>query len=527
MRRVQGSHVTDTPPDKLPAGIEHVVMGNLFGDAYADPYRKDPVGWIRDVLGEEVWSLQAELAIAIAFNTHVAAKACHGVGKSWLAARIIAWWVCTHPPEETLVLFTAPTFAQVWGIIGKELGILFAKARARGNPLPGRLLNRGTEWFIGDTLVAQGLKPEDNNENAFQGRHARYTLGIGDEADGLPASIWTGLDAIATTEDARTFVVGNPMDPSGEFATVCGDNPNTDAENREEKVWDKVITIGAFDTPNFTDEHVSDKLRKVLVSRDWVDKRRKRWGEGSAPWEGRVMGRFPKSANDKLISPEWIKKAKERTLKPHGHARLAMDVARSGDNETVIYEWWAGRLRFVEGEFDSTAPTVKRMARDAIHARRSQAAMNIDADGIGGPIYDDLHEEEEPVYEFRGGRAADDPTRFVNARSEAYWQLRLLFQDGAIDLDPDDDVLAAQLSNIKWSLDRSGRVRVETKDEMRARGVPSPDRADAVMMASVYLGSAEYEIEQLTQSIELERLKSGLDVTPIGGLTAGLLDEGM
>ena len=236
------------------------------------------------------------------------------------------------------------------------------------------------------------------------------------------------------------------------------------------------------------------------------------------------MARFPKSANDKLISPEWIVAAKKRDLPATGHARLALDVARSGDNETVIYSYHNGRFRFVDGEFSSTAPSIKRMARDAMNARHNQAAMNIDADGVGGPIYDDLHEENYPVYEFRGGRAADDPTRFVNARSEAWWMLRLLFQDGAVDLDPEDDVLAAQLSNIKWSLDRTGRVRVETKDEMAARGVASPDRADACMMAAVFLGSAEYELEQITMAIDKRR---GLHGPPIGGLTAGLLDEGM
>jgi hypothetical protein len=60
-----------------------------------------------------------------------------------------------------------------------------------------------------------------------------------------------------------------------------------------------------------------------------------------------------------------------------------------------------------------------------------------------------------------------------------------MFEQGEIDLDPNDDELAAQLCAIKWDVDSRGRVRVERKEEMRRRGLPSPDRADAVAMALV------------------------------------------
>ena len=82
----------------------------------------------------------------------------------------------------------------------------------------------------------------------------------------------------------------------------------------------------------------------------------------------------------------------------------------------------------------------------------------------------------------RDGQPAVDKERFVDARAEAYWNLRDLMEGHRDRLDPFDDRLAGQLGAIKWKLDSKGRVRIESKEEMRKRGVPRPDRADGVMM---------------------------------------------
>jgi hypothetical protein len=75
-----------------------------------------------------------------------------------------------------------------------------------------------------------------------------------------------------------------------------------------------------------------------------------------------------------------------------------------------------------------------------------------------------------PVTPYNGGEAAIDKERFLNARAEDYWTLRELFENGEIDIDPDDDKLAAQLGSIKWGIDSRGRIKIESKDDMRERG---------------------------------------------------------
>jgi phage terminase large subunit len=80
-----------------------------------------------------------------------------------------------------------------------------------------------------------------------------------------------------------------------------------------------------------------------------------------------------------------------------------------------------------------------------------------------------------PVVPYNGGAAPIDKERLVNARAEDYWTLRERFEQGEIDI--------AQLGSIKWGIDSRGRIEIESKDDMRKRGLPSPDRADAMAIA--------------------------------------------
>ena len=120
----------------------------------------------------------------------------------------------------------------------------------------------------------------------------------------------------------------------------------------------------------------------------------------------------------------------------------------------------------------------------------------VDVPGVGGGVVDRLAELDLPVVPYNGGEVPIDKERFVNARAEDYWTLRERFEQGEIDIDPDDDKLAAQLGSIKWGIDFRGRIKTESKDDMRKRGLPSPDRADtAAMIFSGRANAAPMNIE--------------------------------
>jgi hypothetical protein len=121
--------------------------------------------------------------------------------------------------------------------------------------------------------------------------------------------------------------------------------------------------------------------------------------------------------------------------------------------------------------------------------------MALDADGLGAGVFDRLIELGHSVGEIRGGKTATEPDDFINARSEWYWHLRERFERGDIDIDPNDDQLAKQLGDIKWKLTSKGQIAVETKDEMRKRGVSSPDRADALAYAFAHVDLPVVDVE--------------------------------
>jgi len=119
-------------------------------------------------------------------------------------------------------------------------------------------------------------------------------------------------------------------------------------------------------------------------------------------------------------------------------------------------------------------------------AKREHMAneIRVDGVGVGGGVVDQLLELGHDVLDMQAGASAVDSEHYLNARAEWYWALRERFEDGDIDIDPDDDELAADLGSIRYKYTARGQVQIESKDDMKKRGLPSPDRADAVMLTA-------------------------------------------
>ena len=159
---------------------------------------------------------------------------------------------------------------------------------------------------------------------------------------------------------------------------------------------------------------------------------------------------------------------------------------------------WA-RIAWAGGKV-STMETVGRVERvkrqlDAEPGLNDWTRMAVDADGVGGGVVDRLRELGHSATEIHGGRPSAEPDDYVNLRSEWYWNLRQRFEEGDIDIDPDDAVLAKQLVAIKYKVTSKGQIAVETKDEMRKRKVPSPDRADALAYAFTNMAAATVDVD--------------------------------
>lgn len=461
-------------------------------DPPENPYLHDPAGWVRATTGEHLWSKQVEILQALHDHRRVAVKAAHGPGKSFSAARAVAWWLDVHPPLEAFAATTAPTDPQVKAILWREITRAHRKGRLKGR------VTLDAQWKIGDELVAYGRKPADHDEHGFQGIHARFVLVVLDEACGIPTPLWTATDTLVTNEDSRILAIGNPDDPTSEFAKICQGAPDDGTSGRSRDGW-WVITISVFDTPNFTDEQVPSELRHYLPSATWVEERRRKWGEGSPLWVSKVEGRFPEDAQDGVVPWSWVKRCQgEQATRRIGElrvpVRLGVDVGAGGD-ETVIRAIAGGRVMGGTGEgvWRLNTSDSERIVDEVILAIRTVDATSVKVDviGVGFGVVGSLRRrvvKEIPwpvaVHAVNVAEAADDPTRFVNLRAEIWWNVgREWCQDGAWDLSEVDDDTLDELTAPKY-LEKNGRVQVESKDEIRKRIDRSTDNADALLLAA-------------------------------------------
>lgn len=429
---------------------------------------EDPVAWINNVLGEFPWSKQREILQSVMDNRYTAVKSCHDTGKSFIASRAGCHWTDTRP--DPFLVTTAPTWKQVNSILWREM----RKAHNKGE-LKGRI-NLDAEWYVNkDELIGFGRKPADYDQSAFQGIHALNVMVIIDEACGVPKTIFDAVDSLATNQRARVLAIGNPDDPSSHFAKVC--KPGSG--------WN-VIQISVFDTPAFTGEKVSDTLLDLLVSPSWVEERKKRWGESSPIYISKVLGEFPEISDDTVFHPSMLREAQERTTPPEKlpkGGQYGVDVARFGADQTAIYKSNGGKVRKVKTMHQADTNTTAEFVAFYLNMNGSDSAY-IDVIGVGGGVYDSLRAKGYPVHEFNSSERAYDSERFGNRRAEAYWHVRTLAEQGELDLPEHgkDDDLIAQLGSIRWKI-MNGKIYIESKEEMKQRGLPSPDLADAVVMA--------------------------------------------
>lgn len=446
-------------------------------------YLTDPVAWASDVLGKHMWSKQAEIANSIVNNTHTAVVSCNGAGKSATAGILGAWWVAVHDPYEVSLIASAPTYPQIARVLFRELKDNYAAAKLRGMPLPGHI-NQSEEWKLDDeygTLMGFGRRPADTDiVSAFQGIHQRYVFVILDEAGGIPADLYTAAEAVTTSADSRVLAIGNPDRRATEFHRIM----------REDETWNK-IKISAYETPNFTGEWVPEDVKPLLIQPAWVDRQKIAWGEDSARFKSKVLAEFPDEDDTAFFSQVAIDRAIDTDIEEDmmNEVWLGVDLARFGEDESRIYTNRCGRLRKHSGWSKATAiESAQRVHQTAMELGATQ--VRVDGAGLGGPVIDQivaLANNRYTVISMMGSAASPDRTRWFNARAYNFDSLREAMVEGRIDLDPDDSQLIEEMMMLRYKFHSTGSIQIESKDDMRGRGVKSPDSLDAAVYACVDL----------------------------------------
>lgn len=426
--------------------------------------RADPAAFMAIWLGADLWDKQIEIAESVRDHRRTAVKSCHGSGKSYLAARIVIWFLHAFP--SSIVLTTAPTQNQVKNILWRNVGAAYEGKRS---PLLGRCLQ--TEIDIAPDWYALGFKAEDTASDRFQGFHAENALVVIDEAAGVDDRVYEALDAVMTSEQARMLLIGNPTNPQGEFYNAF--HSSRDLYH--------TITIAASDTPNM---QAGRTIRPYLITQAWIDDAIAKHGKESPYVVARVNAEFPTASDNNLIPLAWIEAADaRRTDTSDGVLEAGLDVARMGSDQsalcirqgmTPVHESaWSGM---------DTMETVGKV-RSILADFPPLTALKVDVIGIGAGVADRLKEAGYPVIEVNVARQSSDPERWPNQRHELWWELRELFRTGQI-AGPIDDSTMGQIASPRYRYDsRHTGAIIESKEEMRKRGIRSPDRAEALMLA--------------------------------------------
>ncbi|MGE5612694.1 MAG: AAA family ATPase [Bacillota bacterium] len=508
---------------------------------------RDPNVWLNEVAHEFAWAKQRDILNSVRDNRYTVVHSCHGAGKSFIASRIIAWWISTHPLDEVFVISTAPTAAQVAAIMWREVTKIHSKAK-----LPGKINRAGyPQWYVNGELVGYGRKPSDYEDSAFQGIHARYVLVVVDEAGGVVKKLYDAIDSIATNEHARVLAIGNPDDPASHHAAICKPDSgwnvvHIDALRLPNMTYDRVVgddpenpkypltkALMEADGIPYNTEVVPDDLRELWTDERWVEERIIRWAgvpaemaveyadqperlremvksrtENSALFTAKVRGRFPTSSSEGIIPIGWAQRAMERwddlkhdrtmakSLKAtiSGALTIGVDVARTGNDQSVITLRYGN---YVHEMFKVRIEDTILLAEEVAKYMTEPGTMAvIDVIGLGSGVYDYLRKlaregkvQGTPIpfnAAARSGRRDRlGQFQFRNDRAAAWWNMRELLDPatGANLAIPNDEDLLAELAAPRYSLFQSAIMTVEEKAEIRKRLGRSTDSADSIIQA--------------------------------------------
>ena len=435
-------------------------------------WRDDPEAFVREAIGAEPTHHQRQLLKAIAFNNAVAVRSGHGTGKSACLSWLVLWFLLTRPSAK--VVCTAPTRRQLFDVLWAEITLW--KKRAKVKPLFDLLeiqsetirLSDRKDWFARAVAVNVQQSAEEQAE-ALAGYHAEHLLCIVDEASGLPDPVFRPIEGYMTQEDNKVVLAGNPTRPEGYFYRIFKD-AHFGAH------WVK-LHWSSVDSP--------------LVSQQWIELMKSRYGEDSVEFKIRVLGEFPELAERQLIPVEWVRRAVVSEIPTHildGSVApiWGVDVARFGSDETAIVSRLGNYVEFAKSRHGlDTIGAAEWVMEEIRNADLKPRMILVDVSGGHGAGVADLLRAKlgaHMVIDVNVGWSAFEPDKFRLLRDELWWRVRTAFEMQSLFIPPNEKLIR-QLTSVSYKHNERGKVVVESKESLKSRkGLPSPDLADALCL---------------------------------------------
>ena len=414
-----------------------------------DKWQKAQMMRIRDAIRADPEGYQIREAVASG----------HGIGKGAQQAMITHWHMATriNPAGVT----TANTMTQLRGKTWRELALWNSDA-----------IN--SHWFdwtatkfsrkgFHETWFQDATPNSEHNSQSFAGLHGDYVLVVFDEASTIPNKIFEVTEGALTTPKTIFLTFGNPTEGSGAFYDVF---------HKFKKLW--------------TTTHVDSRSARMATlqpsnlfrMQTWIDL----FGIDSDFVKVRILGQFPSQSSSQFIPRQMVDDAQERTCEVYGGAIKVMgvDVARYGDDASVISRVH-GRKLYPQKELrkfdtmhiaDWVATEIRAYKPDVVY---------VDGIGIGAGVVDRLRQLGFQIFEVIGGAkpAQEFEGKLLNKRAECWWVMREWLKTA--DIPADDQELADQLTMVEYGHDRTRMLlKMQSKEEMKALGYDSPDRADSL-----------------------------------------------
>lgn len=429
-------------------------------------WKAEPVAFVREELHAEPDEWQAEALMAFPEAQRLAIGAAKGPGKtaveSWLG------WLFMLTRPHARVPCTSISGENLSSCLWSE----FATWRKRSKLLEAEFVWTASKIFQkqhADTWFAEARawpKSADATQqaNTLAGYHADYIFFILDEAGGIPDAVAAAAEgALATGIETKMLICGNKTHLSG---------PLYRAHTSERHLWRVIEVTGDPDDPK----------RSPRIGLKWAREQIEKYGRDNDWVKANVLNQFPSRQSNTWIGIEDVDGAANRNLDVKFYAHepkiLGVDVSAGGDNESVITPR-QGDIVFPSEVELGQPDTMKLVAHVALVANVWGAdAIFVDGNGVGRGVADRLR---ELGYNATAVDSASESfrqdVRFFNLRAQMWWDMAQWLRHGAI---PKDDTLRSQLMAPTYSFDPRGRYKLETKDEMKRRGVNSPDRADSL-----------------------------------------------
>ena len=419
----------------------------------------DPVWYVENVLGvEDIEDYQKDVLYSVRDNIKTAFRSGHGVGKTAVAAWIINWFFDTRPDSK--VITTASSWRQVSKMLWPEIHKWRSKADLEKIGVYEKdyesltlMLKRTDQqdWF------ATGEASDDHEK--MEGFHADNILYVIDECKAVPDKTFEAVEGASTNAEGEVRILAistPPPEKVGYFYDIFAGK----------RIGWKKFHISGLDSKR--------------VSKAWIEERASEWGRDSTIFKNRVLGEFGDHDDDTLIHLSWIESCVNKQVIEEGDTVGGCDVARFGDDKTTI-QIKKGQKAYPCREYakEDTMQIAGRLINDL---KSDVKWFNVDDIGVGGGVVDRCKELKHDVRGVNVGEKANDSEKFKNLRAELWWNLRERFRTGDISI-PDDEILIAQLSTIKYKYNSRGQIQIESKEDLKKRGLKSPDRADALCLA--------------------------------------------